>query len=49
MRRRPDRGGVTTEYAMIAAWIGVAIAVAVALLGRTVLDFFEAGLDGFPP
>lgn len=49
MRRRPDRGGVTTEYAMIAAWISVAIALAVWLLGRTVLDFFQAGLESFEP
>lgn len=49
MRRRPDRGATTTEYAMIAAWIGVAIVLGVTLLGRTVLDFFQAGLDGFPP
>jgi hypothetical protein len=34
---------------MIAAWIGVAIVLGVTFLGRTVLDFFQAGLDGFPP
>ena len=49
MRRRPDDGGTAVEYAMIAAWIGVAIVLGVTLLGRTVLEFFQDGLDGFPP
>lgn len=49
MRRRADRGGVATEYALIAAWIGAVVVLAVALLGKTVLNFFTSGLDSFPP
>jgi Flp pilus assembly pilin Flp len=36
------------EYAIIAAWIGVAIVLGVTLLGGVVQDLFQKGLDGFP-
>jgi len=48
MNQRRDKGGTAVEYALIAAWIGAVIVLAVATLGRTVVAFFESGLDKFP-
>jgi Flp pilus assembly pilin Flp len=48
MERRPDDGGTAVEYALIAAYIGAVVVLAVATLGRTVMAFFESGLDKFP-
>jgi|RhiMetdeSRZDD1v2_1073273.scaffolds.fasta_scaffold00106_28 Flp pilus assembly pilin Flp len=48
MRKPRDAGGTAAEYALIAAWIGAVIVIAVATLGRTVLGLFQAGLEKFP-
>ena len=48
MGERRDEGGTAAEYPLIAAWIGAVIVVAVAALGRTVVAFFQSGLDQFP-
>ena len=43
MRRREDDGGVSTEYALLAAFIAVAAAASIGIFGHAVLDLFLTG------
>jgi Flp pilus assembly pilin Flp len=47
-RRRDDRGAVSTEYALLAVFIAVAVVVGITLLGGAVDHLFHLGNHAVP-
>lgn len=41
----PDDGQVTVEYVLLVAFIALVVAVAVFVLGSTVLEFMDRGVE----